>query len=106
MVNRKSISLQKLAAQRDAAGPGVSFFNTDAAASCAALSRNSRHNATRRVREFRFSIRTPPRPVPLILAFLVAGVTAQERKSYDGVWEGKFKDSIFCVLRIEAGDKI
>jgi hypothetical protein len=42
----------------------------------------------------------------LILAFLAVGVTAEERKTYDGVWEGKFKDSIFCVLRIEAGDKL
>jgi hypothetical protein len=22
------------------------------------------------------------------------------------VWEGRFKDSVFCVLRIEVGDKI
>jgi hypothetical protein len=47
--------------------------------------------------------------ISLVLAFVLAlsaGLIAQDGKAYAGVWEGRFKDSVFCVLRIEAGDKI
>jgi hypothetical protein len=50
-----------------------------------------------------------PKHISLVLACLFAlsvGLIAQDGKAYAGVWEGRFKDSVFCVLRIEADGKI
>src|SRR5260370_35277564 len=35
-----------------------------------------------------------------------AVLIAQDPNEYAGVWEAKFQDSVFCVLRIENGAKI
>jgi hypothetical protein len=44
----------------------------------------------------------------IALAFLVSVpvLIAQDPNEYAGVWEAKFHDSIFCVLRIETGARI
>jgi hypothetical protein len=46
------------------------------------------------------------RRVLACLVALSAGLTAQDPRAYAGLWEAKFHDSVFCVLRIETGDKI
>jgi hypothetical protein len=51
------------------AGPNAVHIAAAAVVECDFLSGNSRHNATGRVREFRLSIQTPPRPVPLTWNF-------------------------------------
>jgi len=45
----------------------------------------------------------------LTIARLSAVLSAQEnqaQKAFAGTWEGKFKGTVFCVLTLEAGEKI
>jgi hypothetical protein len=46
------------------------------------------------------------RKVLACLFALPAGLIAQDPRAYAGVWEAKFHDSVFCVLRIENSDRI
>jgi hypothetical protein len=45
----------------------------------------------------------------LTIAGLSAMISAQEnqtQKAFAGTWEGKFKGAVFCVLKLEPGEKI
>jgi hypothetical protein len=49
----------------------------------------------------------------LLVLSMIAGVPAvlsaqdnQAQKAFAGTWEGKFKGAVFCVLKLEAGEKI
>jgi len=42
----------------------------------------------------------------LVLCVLPALATAQNPKAFAGTWEAKFKDDVFCVLKIDVSGKI
>jgi hypothetical protein len=46
----------------------------------------------------------------LLALSMVAGLTAarsqENQKVFSGTWEGKFKGAVFCVLTLQAGEKI
>lgn len=47
--------------------------------------------------------------VPFLTALVALTLAAQQgkaQKAFAGAWEGKFKDTVFCLLKLEAGTKI